>query len=330
MNGTDGQFEYVRLPFDDVRIKLNTICNWSCLFCHQEGNHDTDNLRWSTELETTLTSFRDDLLVKEVHLTGGEPSLHPKIVEFIQRLYRFGFEIHMTSNGTFKQEMIPILSDAGLSGINISLLSVDPAALARMHTPPRTIDWAMKQIAAATDNIRLAKNEGLETKINCTISSNSDQWKDVLAFAESENIVLRFQNDLYSPDAIPALRSIISQTRGKLIRVTRRLLTSRVSYVYVLPSGFQLGIKLIIPTELSTMCASCLMKAECREWFYALRLEPGSPLNVRLCLHRTDASTLIPSTTFIASAQYLELKSQIGTLSANLGVAYQKEQLLIL
>lgn len=302
-------------PFDDVRIKLNTVCNWACKFCHQEGNPSANNLIWSNQLDETLDSLKDSLKINEVHLTGGEPTLHPKLQDFVSRLKLKKFKVRMTSNGTFDHFLLEELKEAGLSGLNISLLTLDPTVFASMHSLPKSISWAQKQIKRTQTNLKIAKAIGIDVKINCTISGFNTYWRQVLAFGEKENIPVRFQNDLYRDEAIRALRNIIYEMNGELVEIRRKSLTSRVGYVFRLPSNYLLAIKLILPVQLKSMCSACPVKNKCKEWFYTIRLEQGKPLNIRLCLHRNDFDTVMDSRKFLNSTQFMELKGLIRQYS---------------
>jgi len=268
-------------------------------------------------LEQVVDQLRDELGVTTVHLTGGEPSLHPAITEFVTNLRQRGFTVRMTSNGTFRPSLLAQLADAGLSSLNVSVLALNPESLATLQTGTKTEEWAKRQIARATSNLIQAKESQINVTINCTISAENDDWRGVFEFARRHGIVVRFQNDLYSAAAVGALQQIIRETSGRLIEVKTKNLTSRVTYTFRTPSGYLFSVKAILPVTLNSMCGNCQYRNQCKEWFYTVRLEQGMPVNVRLCLHRNDSHVVMSAEEFLMSKHFQLLKALVcGQLSA--------------
>jgi pyruvate formate lyase activating enzyme len=75
-------------------------CNFSCGFCHNISlmKSRKQGIEW-TRLEQVCQSFKDNW-VSAVTITGGEPTLHPGLLELISFLRRFGFYIKLDSNGS--------------------------------------------------------------------------------------------------------------------------------------------------------------------------------------------------------------------------------------
>lgn len=64
-------------------------CNYACPFC------DTDFSKADVLLDTSKQQMQ-----KHVVITGGEPSIHPKIVKLIHELHAANHFVHVESNGT--------------------------------------------------------------------------------------------------------------------------------------------------------------------------------------------------------------------------------------
>ena len=64
-------------------------CNYACPFC------DTDFSKADVLLDT-----KKQLMQEHVVITGGEPSIHPKIMKLIHELRKAGHYVHVESNGT--------------------------------------------------------------------------------------------------------------------------------------------------------------------------------------------------------------------------------------
>lgn len=66
--------------FDSVRFKIIESCNWSCHFCHNEWNITAGKIQWGDKLHNIFQDLKA-VWLKEVHLTGDEPSLNKDIKE---------------------------------------------------------------------------------------------------------------------------------------------------------------------------------------------------------------------------------------------------------
>jgi cyclic pyranopterin phosphate synthase len=88
--------------------------------------------------------------VKRVRLTGGEPLLHPNIVEIVHRIASIQNieEVSLTTNAMLLERLAQPLADAGLMRVNISLDSLNPDKFRRI-TRGGEIDRVWRGIAAA-------------------------------------------------------------------------------------------------------------------------------------------------------------------------------------
>ena len=70
-------------------------CNYACPFC------DTDFSKADTLLDTDTQHMQYHVVI-----TGGEPSIHPKIAKLIHELRKTGHYVHVESNGTNVSKII--------------------------------------------------------------------------------------------------------------------------------------------------------------------------------------------------------------------------------
>lgn len=70
---------------NSVRINITDKCPWNCWWCHNEGTGNRQNNIikdvdfFNDEFFKEFLNITNDLHINEIHLTGGEPSLHPDI-----------------------------------------------------------------------------------------------------------------------------------------------------------------------------------------------------------------------------------------------------------
>jgi GTP 3',8-cyclase len=113
---------------DYLRVSITDLCNLRCVYCRPpEGvrlvSHD-EILRYEEILTVIRTA--QDLGIKKIRVTGGEPLVRRGVVRFIHELTSMeGIEdIGLTTNGILLASMAQDLKDAGLKRINISLDSL--------------------------------------------------------------------------------------------------------------------------------------------------------------------------------------------------------------
>ncbi len=141
-----------------LRISLTDRCNLRCVYCMpQEG------LQWQARAEQLSV---DEIVrvvetaaqggVKRVRLTGGEPLVHPQVVEIVRRIASIPNieEVSLTTNAMLLERLAQPLADAGLTRVNISLDSLDADKFKRI-TRGGEIDRVWRGIAAV-EQARLA------------------------------------------------------------------------------------------------------------------------------------------------------------------------------
>jgi cyclic pyranopterin phosphate synthase len=134
--------------------------------------HD-DILRYEEIERVVKASAR--LGVKNIRLTGGEPTVRPHVAELVKMIAAVpGIEdISMTTNATRLAEMAPELKAAGVDRVNISLDTFKPERFKAMCGAGRIED--------VFEGIEAARNAGLDpVKINTVVLKgvNDDEVVD--------------------------------------------------------------------------------------------------------------------------------------------------------
>ena len=312
-----------------IRVKLNTSCQLNCKFCHQEGSKNSLDIN-NEELIRSLKILKKDLGFYRVHFTGGEPTLYNKFEKLLRETKKLGFLNALTTNGQFNSDKILSLKNAGLDAVNFSLHTLDPKTFLRIQdvsfdNKRNAEKWAKKCIENTVKNILLVKKIIKNTKINCVVSKNCKDPKDILDFCIKNDIKLRFLNDLSKGDlALNNIKKILLQKKAELFGQEITLLSSSYRLDYRI-GDYNFGIKCIRPFFLESLCGKCNFKntENCLEGFYGVRLE-DNPLRVRLCLNKNSIPYVQSFFDFVKSDQYKELKA--GFKSA---MAYLKKDSLI-
>eukprot|EP00126_Sphaerothecum_destruens_P013878 Sdes_comp23760_c0_seq1m21928 len=107
-----------------LRISLTERCNLRCNYCMPENGIELtpkDHLLRGEEILRIAKAFVSHG-VDRIRLTGGEPLLRPDLVEIVQNLSLLGVSsVGLTTNGILLSKRLEQLKSAGLTGVNISL-----------------------------------------------------------------------------------------------------------------------------------------------------------------------------------------------------------------
>lgn len=139
---------------DYLRISLTDRCNFRCIYCMPEEGicampHD-EILRIEEIEQIVRIAARNG--IKSVRLTGGEPLVRKGVTELIEVIENTpGIEnVSLTTNGVLLPKMAANLKRAGLSRVNISLDTLDPAQF-REITRVGNLDDTLAGIDAALE-----------------------------------------------------------------------------------------------------------------------------------------------------------------------------------
>lgn len=132
-------------PLRDLRISVTDRCNFRCVYCMPEemfgsGHRFLERERLLTFEEIArvarLLSGRG---VEKIRITGGEPLLRrglPSLVGLLSTLRGADghpLDVGLTTNGSLLEQQAPLLREAGLERITISLDSLDDRVFGDMN-----------------------------------------------------------------------------------------------------------------------------------------------------------------------------------------------------
>jgi cyclic pyranopterin phosphate synthase len=175
----------------DLRVSLTDRCSLRCTYCMP-----AEGLPWIPSADMLsvgellrVVRVAVDLGVEEVRLTGGEPLLHPDVVEVVSRLRALPRppRVSVTTNGLRLPGLAAPLADAGLERVNVSLDTLRRDRFVALTRRDRLVD-VLAGIAAA-------RAAGLQpVKVNAVLlrGVNDDEAVDLLRWALREGLSLRF------------------------------------------------------------------------------------------------------------------------------------------
>jgi cyclic pyranopterin phosphate synthase len=124
--------------------------------------------------------------VKKIRLTGGEPLVRKDAAQIINALGKLPVELVITTNGTRIAEMLPVLKEAGIKTINISLDTLQPEKFFMITR--RDIFHQVRS------NIELLLQHKIRVKINMVVMKglNDNEINDFISWTKHNPIQVRF------------------------------------------------------------------------------------------------------------------------------------------
>ena len=180
-----------------LRISLTEKCNLRCLYCMPEGGVplSPDSTQLTTPEIVYLSSLFVGQGVNKIRLTGGEPTVRKDIVPLMRRigdLRQNGLkELCITTNGVALHRKLDAMADAGLTGVNLSLDTLDPFQFQIMTRRPGH-EAVMRSIGRILELNKLGA--GIKLKINCVVIRGIND-REIIPFIElgqEKDIEVRF------------------------------------------------------------------------------------------------------------------------------------------
>jgi cyclic pyranopterin phosphate synthase len=223
--GTGGLADRHGRVATDLRVSLTDRCNLRCSYCMPP-----EGLQWLPKVEQ-LTDDEvvrlvrigvEDLGIREVRFTGGEPLLRPGLVGIVEAATALTPrpEVSLTTNAIGLARVAPALAAAGLDRINVSLDTLDRERFRQLTHRDRLDD--------VLAGLRAAHDAGLTpVKVNAVLlrGINEDDAVPLLDFCLEHGYQLRFIEQM-------PLDAHHAWTRGEM--VTAEDVLARLSAAHVL------------------------------------------------------------------------------------------------
>ena len=264
-----------------LRVAVTDRCNFRCQYCMPtegvEWIEHHDILRYE-ELLRVIKAFAS-LGVNKVRITGGEPLVRKGLLPFLKEVSQIPgiAEMGLTTNGSLLNEYAPLLKEAGVTRINVSLDTLQRERFIKLTGQDK-----LHEVLAG---IKKAQEVGLTpVKINMGVMKgfNSDEVVDMAKLAMDHPYQIRFieympfrpgESYLFTTDEIKE-----KLAEAGFTNLIPQMKNNSPARIYTIP-GFQGTIGFISPVS-EHFCASC----------NRMRLTPDGYL--RPCLLSNDEYSL--------------------------------------
>lgn len=176
--------------FPYLRLSLTEACNFRCSYCLPDG-YQADGRPTFLTLEEVRRLVRGFAAVgmRKIRLTGGEPSLRKDLPSIIAAVSATpGVQkIALTTNGCLLPRHVRLWREAGLTALNVSLDSLQPARFSAITGHDR-FDEVM-------EGIEIAQGLGFAAvKLNAVLlrGLNDDELPAWMDFLRDRDVAIRF------------------------------------------------------------------------------------------------------------------------------------------
>jgi cyclic pyranopterin phosphate synthase len=247
---------------DYLRISVTDRCNFRCTYCmpeHQQFLPRNDLLDY-TEISLIAGRFIQHG-IRKIRLTGGEPLVRRDIDILIRELGRHVQsgaldELTLTTNGSRLAQYAPILAEAGIRRINVSLDSLDSA---KFRSITRGGD-----LLQVLEGLQAARATGIAVRINMVAlrGFNESELPDMANFCAENGFDLALIETMPLGDGVAgrtdnfiSLQDFVRPLQAMNEMVPDDHVTAGPArYYWVNPLGFRLG--LITPMS-HNFCGDC-------------------------------------------------------------------------
>ncbi len=242
-------------PLTNIRLAVTSLCNFRCFFCHMEGLESVTPQHADIRYVEALATAARRLGVESFKLTGGEPLLHPRIVDVVHVIRSLGMKVSITTNGYYLADYASKLAEEGVDHINVSLHSLHREVFRKIT--------GVDALEKVVEGVKAASSLGLRVKLNFVVlrGLNEQELDKLIEFAS--RYAYRLQvielhpvgkgGDVFSEYHVPDTE-VIRKLAKRCSRVrVRRDLHNRP--ILVLDNGLE--VEIVGPVGNWSFCAAC-------------------------------------------------------------------------
>jgi cyclic pyranopterin phosphate synthase len=242
---------------DYLRISLTDNCNFRCFYCMPEEEYEftpASKLMQANEIEAIAKTFVG-LGVKKIRLTGGEPLVRKDAADIILALSKLPVTLTMTTNGARLHEFLPVLKQAGVTSLNVSLdtLQADKFQLITRRD----------QFQRVYDNIHLLLENDIRAKVNVVAMKdfNDHEINDFVRWTKDTPVHVRFiefmpfQGNKWTSNKVLTWQQILQIVGSEFSFLPLKDELNETAKKYIVPG--HAGTFAVISTMSAPFCGTC-------------------------------------------------------------------------
>lgn len=169
-------------PFPtSIHLEIVSECNERCIHCYIP--HELKTELMDDSLFNSILDQSRDMNLLHITMSGGEPMLHPRFINFLKICREYDMSVNVLSNLTLLNEnIINEMKNNPLLSVQTSIYSMDP----NIHDSITRHNGSLNKTIESVQ--KLIKNN-IPVQVNCPImKANFDSYKRVLDWASVNQI----------------------------------------------------------------------------------------------------------------------------------------------
>lgn len=323
---------------DYLRISITEKCNLRCLYCMPEEGvpqSPPPDLLTTPEIYLLSSIFVSQGVTK-IRLTGGEPTVRRDILPLMHQIGSLRSqglrELCLTTNGISLFRKLDSMVEAGLTGVNLSLDTLDPFQF-QIMTRRKGFEAVMKSIDRILEMNKLGA--GIKLKINCVVMRGMNEG-EILPFVElgrEQDLEVRFieympfDGNKWSKGKMLPYQEMLDMIRAKYPGL-RKVQDHKndTSKTFEIP-GF-LGRMGFITSMTHNFCGSCNRLRITSDGNLKVCLFGNAEVSLRDILRKTNNNEPIDEEALEAMKQIeMNRRQGLSTSTGSLGTAHETELL---
>lgn len=201
-------------------------CNFRCPFCHNAGlvlNPEHEPVIPIEEILGTLKKRKG--ILDGVCITGGEPTVHKKLPEFVQQIKKLDYSVKLDTNGTNPQ-MVREMVKAGL---------LDYVAMDIKNSPEKygeTAGIVRADLEAIHETVEFLKSGEVDYEFRTTVTRELHKKEDFLKIRRWLSGSRRYFLQAYK-ESEQVIRPVYSSYSREQLENFRQLLLEEISQVEI-------------------------------------------------------------------------------------------------
>jgi len=220
----------VKPPYRKALLQITERCNLHCPHCFVSAGDYGETMPIGTIHSVVIPRLKDCRVIS-VTLTGGEPFIHPDIIEIVRLLRDANIKVGICTNGTFvNQDQVETLAKIGNVHLNVSLDGFRPESHGKFRGDESSF---VKTIETIRHSSQYQLLQGLLVTPNNLAEVN--EYAEICEFAIQNSATYVLMNPLSSMG-----RGVKTQKRlGSSDEVMRRIkeitspFSGRIQVVYI-------------------------------------------------------------------------------------------------
>lgn len=240
-----------------LRISLTDNCNLRCFYCMPEEEYTftpASQLMQVDEIRKLSEIFVGEGINK-IRLTGGEPLVRKDAAAIITALGELPVNLTLTTNATRLHEFIPVLRDAGVTSLNISLDTLQEDKFMMITR--------RDQFKKVISNIHLALQHHFHVKVNVVVMKglNDTEINDFVEWSKDVPVHIRFiefmpfEGNRWTSNKVFTLQEILDVIAEKYLFMSLHNEQHDTAKKYTVPG--HAGTFAIISTMSENFCGDC-------------------------------------------------------------------------